>query len=116
MRGTFEIRDAAIRRARIYATAHGVYELELNGVRVGDQELAPGWTAYESRLRYQTYDVTDLLAPGENVVGAWLGDGWWRGHLGWDGRKDLYGSRARRAGAARDRVRGRRASGRGIRP
>lgn len=93
VRGTFEIRDAAIRRARIYATAHGVYELELNGVRVGDQELAPGWTAYESRLRYQTYDVTDLVAPGANGVGAWLGDGWWRGHLGWDGRKDLYGSR-----------------------
>ena len=61
-------------------------------MRVGDQELAPGWTAYESRLRYQTYDVTDLLAAGENVVGAWLGDGWWRGHLGWDGRKDLYGT------------------------
>ena len=92
VRGSFEIRDAAIRRARIYATAHGVYELELNGVRVGDQELAPGWTAYESRLRYQTYDVTSLLAPGENGVGAWLGDGWWRGHLGWDGRKDLYGN------------------------
>ena len=92
MRGAFETRDAAIRRARIYATAHGVYELELNGVRVGDQELAPGWTAYESRLRCQTYDVTELLAPGANAVGAWLGDGWWRGHLGWDGRKDLYGS------------------------
>ena len=92
VRGSFETRDAAIRRARIYATAHGVYELELNGKRVGDQELAPGWTAYESRLRYQTYDVTDLLAAGENVVGAWLGDGWWRGHLGWDGRKDLYGT------------------------
>ena len=92
VRGAFQIRDAAIRRARVYATAHGLYELEVNGSRVGDQELAPGWTAYESRLRYQTYDVTDLLAPGTNVIGAWLGDGWWRGYLGWDGRRALYGS------------------------
>ncbi|GAA4343933.1 family 78 glycoside hydrolase catalytic domain [Microbacterium rhizosphaerae] len=92
VRGTFTIRDAAIRRARIYATAHGLYELELNGARVGDQQLAPGWTAYESRLRYQTYDVTDLVTPGANAVGAWLGDGWWRGYLGWDGRRELYGT------------------------
>lgn len=92
VRGSFDVRDAAIRRARVYATAHGLYELELNGSRVGDQELAPGWTAYESRLRYQTYDVTDLLTPGANAVGAWLGDGWWRGYLGWDGRRELYGS------------------------
>lgn len=92
VRGAFQIRDAAIRRARIYATAHGLYELEVNGARVGDQELAPGWTAYESRLRYQTFDVTELLTPGANVVGAWLADGWWRGHLGWDGRRALYGT------------------------
>ncbi|WP_245958686.1 family 78 glycoside hydrolase catalytic domain [Microbacterium bovistercoris] len=92
VRGTFETRDAAIRCARVYATAHGLYELELNGVRVGDQELAPGWTAYESRLRYQTYEVSDLITPGANAIGAWLGDGWWRGHLGWDGRRELYGA------------------------
>lgn len=92
LRGSFEIRDAEITRARVYATAHGVYELEVNGARVGDQELAPGWTAYESRLRYQTYDVTDLLLSGANAIGAWIGDGWWRGHLGWDGRRELYGA------------------------
>ncbi|MGN6219199.1 MAG: family 78 glycoside hydrolase catalytic domain, partial [Microbacterium sp.] len=92
VRGSLEVRDAVISRARIYATAHGLYELELNGTRVGDQELAPGWTAYESRLRYQTYDVTTLLRPGANAIGAWLGDGWWRGYLGWDGRRELYGT------------------------
>lgn len=91
VRGVFQVRDAEIVRARVYATGHGVYELELNGHRVGDQELAPGWTAYESRLRYQTYDVTSALRPGENVLGAWLGDGWWRGYLGWEGQKALYG-------------------------
>ncbi|MFI8778139.1 family 78 glycoside hydrolase catalytic domain [Brachybacterium paraconglomeratum] len=91
VRGVFQVRDVEIARARAYATARGVYELEVNGVRAGDQELAPGWSAYESRLRYQTYDITDALRAGENVLGAWLGDGWWRGYLGWDGRKALYG-------------------------
>ena len=91
LRGVFQVRDAEIARARVYATAHGVYELELNGTRVGGQELAPGWTAYESRLRYQDYDIAGALRPGENVLGAWLGDGWWRGHLGWVGQKALYG-------------------------
>jgi hypothetical protein len=93
LRGAFQVRDAEIVRARAYATAHGVYQLELNGQRVGDQELTPGWTAYESRLRCQTYDVTRALRPGANAIGAWLGDGWWRGHLGWEGRQALYGDR-----------------------
>ncbi|MFE1396992.1 family 78 glycoside hydrolase catalytic domain [Nocardiopsis dassonvillei] len=92
LRGTFTVRDVPVHRARVYATAHGVYELELNGARVGHEELAPGWTAYESRLRYSTYDVTEDLRAGRNALGAWVGDGWWRGHLGWDGRKALYGS------------------------
>ena len=92
MRGGFTVRNAEIVRARVYASAHGVFQLELNGDRVGDHELAPGWTAYESRLRYVTYDVTAQLQPGANAIGAWLGDGWWRGHLGWDGRRELYGS------------------------
>ncbi len=92
VRTAFEVTDAAIRRARVYVTAHGLVELELNGVRVGDHELTPGWTAYQDRLRYATFDVTDAVRAGANVVGAWLGDGWWRGHLGWDGRRELYGS------------------------
>ena len=92
VRGTFEVRDAEIVRARVYASAHGVFQLELNGARVGADELAPGWTAYESRLRYVTYDVTGMVQPGGNAVGAWLGDGWWRGFLGWDGRRELYGT------------------------
>lgn len=92
VRGAFTAVPAAVTRARIYATGHGLFQLELNGHRVGDDELAPGWTAYESRLRYLTYDVTDLVSPGANVIGAWLGDGWWRGYLGWGGKKALYGS------------------------
>ena len=81
--------------ARLYATAHGVYEAELNGPRVGDLELAPGWTEYAHRLQYQTYDVTSLLRKGSNVLGAVVADGWWCGFVGFDERRAAlhYGDR-----------------------
>ncbi|MFD3686294.1 family 78 glycoside hydrolase catalytic domain [Nocardiopsis sp. NPDC058631] len=82
------------RSARLYVTAHGVFEAEVNGVRVGDEVLAPGWTTYPARLRYRTHDVTALLREGENVLGAHLADGWYRGRLGFHGgRRDIYGDR-----------------------
>lgn len=91
VRRGFDVRDGLV-RARLYATAHGVYEAELNGERVGDDTLSPGWTVYGQRLRYYTYDVTELVGPGANAVGAWLGDGWYRGRLGWRGGfRNLYG-------------------------
>ena len=78
--------------ARLYVTAHGSYEMELNGARVGDHVLAPGWTSYHHRLRYQTLDVTDLLRAGPNAIGGWLADGWYRGRLGFlGGRRAIYG-------------------------
>lgn len=73
LRRSFTLRGG-IERARVYATAHGVYELELNGRRVGDQQLAPEYTVYPEYLMYQTYDVTDLLAEGDNALGA-IGSG-----------------------------------------
>ncbi|MEV6413789.1 family 78 glycoside hydrolase catalytic domain [Kribbella sp. NPDC051718] len=79
--------------ARLYATAHGVYLPSLNGNRVGDEELAPGWTAYQYRLRYQSYDVTDLVRPGENTLDFLLGNGWYRGRLGFQNQQALYGDR-----------------------
>ncbi|MGW3956501.1 family 78 glycoside hydrolase catalytic domain [Streptomyces sp. NPDC004752] len=83
-----------VRRARLYATALGHYELELNGKRIGDHALAPGWTSYQHRLRYQTFDVTDALRPGTNALGAWLADGWYRGRLGFHGgKRNIYGDR-----------------------
>jgi len=82
-----------VARARLYATAHGLYEATLNGHRVGDQVLAPGWTSYDHRLRYQTYDVTDLVREGGNELEVLLGNGWYRGRLGWDGRHAHYGDR-----------------------
>lgn len=76
---------ADIRHARVYSTAHGVYELEVNGRRIADDVLAPGWTSYRHRLRYQTADITDLLVDGPNAVGARVADGWYRGRIGFDG-------------------------------
>jgi alpha-L-rhamnosidase len=92
LRGTFQI-DGNVRSARAYVTALGLYELEINGQRVGDQLFTPGWTSYHRRLQYQTYDVTEALRRGENVVGATLGDGWYRGYLGWGDRRNIYGDR-----------------------
>ena len=87
--------DRPVRRARLYATARGVYESFINGTRVGDDVLAPGWTDYDRRVQYQTYDVTPLLAEGQNALGAVLGDGWYAGFFGFDPkhRGALYGPR-----------------------
>ncbi|WP_141309990.1 family 78 glycoside hydrolase catalytic domain [Streptomyces spinoverrucosus] len=68
--------------ARVYASALGLYELEINGKPVGDQVLAPGWTNYHKRIQSQTYDVTKLLDGGDNVIGASLAEGWWAGKVG----------------------------------
>ena len=82
-----------VRSARLYVTSHGLYEVYLNGQRVGNELFTPGWTSYRRRLQYQTYDVTQLLRAGANVVGAMLGDGWYRGQLGFFGQRNLYGRR-----------------------
>jgi alpha-L-rhamnosidase len=74
-----------------YITAHGMYEGYINGKRIGDYYLTPGWTSYNKRLQYQTYDVTGLLTQGSNVIAMALGSGWYRGHLAWNGNKNIYG-------------------------
>ncbi len=87
--------DGAPSWARLYITAKGVYVPYLNGARVGTAELSPGWTDYRFRVLYQTYDVTDLLREGDNVLGAIVGDGWYSGRVGPGGRRlgEHYGSR-----------------------
>jgi alpha-L-rhamnosidase len=92
LRGVFRI-GKPVRSARAYATSLGLYELHLNGARVGDQLFTPGWTSYRKRLQYQTYDITAQLRQGENVIGVILGDGWYRGYLGWRDRRNTYGER-----------------------
>ena len=80
-----------VKKARLYATACGLYEAQINGKKVGDFVLAPGITNYKKRLQYQTYDVTDLLCDGENVLTAELADGLYRGSCGAWGIKNQYG-------------------------
>lgn len=86
----------AVKRARIYATALGVYELQIDGSKVGDTFFAPGWTNYKKRLQYQTYDVTDLLngeGPGEHTLKIMVGNGWYKGIFGFTCTPDHYGDR-----------------------
>lgn len=80
-----------IKSATAFITAHGLYEAHINGKRVGEAYLTPGWTSYNKRLQYQVYDVTALLKSGVNAMGVALGNGWYRGNLVWGGNKDMYG-------------------------
>ena len=90
LRGAFSL-GTGIRRATAYATAHGIYELFVNGNRVGDAELTPGYTSYRKYLHVQAHDVTKYLRDGENVVGAVLSDGWFRGRTGNFRTPDCFG-------------------------
>ncbi len=90
-RREFELPDS-IRRATLYASARGVFELRANGRRVAADIFAPEWTDYDKRIHYRTYDVTALMRPGNNVIGAILGDGWWSGFVGWQETRARYGS------------------------
>ncbi|CAK7198022.1 hypothetical protein SEUCBS139899_000678 [Sporothrix eucalyptigena] len=91
LRQTFQYSGGAS-PARLYATAHGLYEVEINGQRVGEHVLAPGWQSYKHYLHYQTYDVTALLRSGQNSIGVYLGEGWFAGRLGRPGIRNLWGS------------------------
>src|SRR4029077_13268197 len=80
-----------VQRAVVYSSALGVYELHLNGTRVGRDYLTPGWTDFRARVQYQTYDVTAQLRSGKNALGAVLGDGWYASVLAYTGRRNYYG-------------------------
>lgn len=92
MRTEFQL-TKKVQEARVYVTAKGVYELRLNGKKVGEDFLTPGWTSYNKRILYQTYDVTEMLKTGNNAIGAVIGSGWYKGELGWRARRNLYGGR-----------------------
>ena len=85
LRRRFDL-PAAPERARLYVTALGLYDAFVNGQRVGEEWLTPGWTDYNVRVQYQTYDVTGLLREGANLLGVRLGDGWYVGNVGGLGR------------------------------
>jgi len=84
--------DHKIRAAHLYITAHGVFEAQINGKRVGNDYFAPGWTSYNKRLQYQVYDVTSLLKRGDNATGVTIGDGWYRGYT-YNRKKNVYGKK-----------------------
>src|SRR6266498_385359 len=92
MRREFKL-NGVVENARAYVTSHGLYEMQLNGQRVGDEVFTPGWTSYKKRLQYQTFDVAPLLKSGDNAVGVLLGNGWYRGTIGFAGRRNFYGDR-----------------------
>lgn len=90
IRGSFEV-HGKIREAYAYTTALGLYKYYINGSRIGTDELAPGWTSYHKRLMYQTWEITDKLCQGENVLGAMVGAGWYKGKMGFLERINNYG-------------------------
>ncbi|MBN1419638.1 MAG: family 78 glycoside hydrolase catalytic domain, partial [Planctomycetes bacterium] len=87
--------EKPVRSAYVHATALGLYELHINGRKVGEDFFRPGWTDYAKRVYYQTYDVTEIIRTGENAVGAILADGWYAGYIGWERKRDHYGERPR---------------------
>ncbi|MET7605802.1 alpha-L-rhamnosidase [Streptomyces avermitilis] len=92
LRHEFRLPRKKVSRARLYATALGLYEAHLNGRRVGRDQLAPGWTDYRKRVQYQTYDVTNSVRPGANALAAHVAPGWYAGNVGMFGPHQ-YGER-----------------------
>jgi alpha-L-rhamnosidase len=93
LRRTFKV-SGKIRSATVFITAHGLYEAQINGRRVGEALFTPGWTRYDKRLQYQAYDVTGLVKNGKNAIGVTLGDGWYRGIFGQWNYHNNYGDDA----------------------
>lgn len=93
LRKSFTV-QGAIKSARLYVTALGLFECSINGQLVSDDVFTPGWTDYHQRVQYNVYDIAHLLHGGENAIGAILGDGWAVGHLGWAHRQ-IYFDRPR---------------------
>jgi alpha-L-rhamnosidase len=94
LRRAFSV-EKPVKQATVYASALGLYELHINGQRVGEDYFTPGWTDYTRRVYYQTYDVTSLLVQGDNAIGAILADGWYAGYLGFGRKREHYGSEPR---------------------
>ena len=90
LRKTFRV-QGDVKRATVYASARGLFELHINGRRVGRDVFAPEWTDYEKRIQYRTYDVTGQVRAGDNALGAVLGDGWYSGYVGWQKTRGRYG-------------------------
>ena len=94
LRTTFNSEVKKIAKARLYVTARGIYEMYINGKRVGNDYFNPGLTQYNKTHLYQTYDVSDLIKAGKNAMGAMLGEGWWSGNITYSGQNwNFFGDR-----------------------
>ena len=93
LRTEFQTGDKKITGARLYVTSRGIYEIYMNGKRVGDDYYNPGLTQYNITHMYQTYDVTGMIINGENAIGAMLGEGWWSGFLSFGSIWNHFGDR-----------------------
>ncbi|GGF38124.1 alpha-L-rhamnosidase [Echinicola rosea] len=91
MRHTFSL-SKPVKKATAIITSQGLYHAFLNGAKIGNDYLTPGWTSYQKRLQYQVYDVTGQLHKGPNTLAATLGNGWFRGNLVWQGRNNFFGN------------------------
>ncbi len=91
LRKTFKI-SGAVESASVFVSGVGLYELRLNGEKVGQDYLTPGWTSYHKRTQYQIYDITDMVAEN-NAVGITLADGWFKGHMTWHNKNNMYGDK-----------------------
>jgi len=94
LRKEFTVKKS-VKRAVVYASALGIYEMYVNGQRIGQDFFGPAWTDYSVRNYYNTYDVTKVLAKGDNVLGAILADGWYSGFVGFGSKRDHYGKNIR---------------------
>lgn len=90
LRKTFELNNE-VERASVFVSGVGLYELRLNGQKVGQDFFTPGWTSYNNRVQYQAYDITMLLKE-KNAVGLILGNGWYKGEITWHNQKNIYGA------------------------
>lgn len=89
----FILKDKKIKKARLYITALGIYEVKINDKKVSENYFAPGWTSYQNRVEYQTYDVTSLL-ENNNLLEVTVGNGWYKGYLNGDGQNCIYGDKS----------------------
>ncbi len=87
--------EKAVKRATVYASSQGIYELRINGKKAGNDYFTPGWTDYYKRIYYNTYDVTSMVTKGVNAIGAVVADGWYAGYVGWGLERWHYGRQSR---------------------
>ena len=81
-----------VKQARLFITARGLYEASINGKRIGDAYLTPGWTSYNKHLQYQVYDLTTDINKGQNELNVLVGSGWFRTRIAWENNKNFYGA------------------------